>query len=71
MVTPASSSPPRLLFKHAGGALPPRPPTVLGCALSGWKQFLQEPGFHTCSAKSLQADIFVLLDWVGSEAAVG
>lgn len=59
-VKPASSSPPALLFKQAADTLPSAGPTDL-CALSGWKQFLQEPGFHTCSAKSPHADIFGLL----------
>lgn len=58
-VNPASSSPAALLFKQAD-TLPSGLPTDL-CALSGWKQFLQEPGFHTCSAKSPHADIFGLL----------
>lgn len=69
-VTPVSSSTTRLFFERAVGTLPPRPPAVFWCALKGWKQFLQEPGFHTCSAKSLHADIFVLLNYVWSEVAV-
>lgn len=68
-VTPASSSPPGQLFRQEAGALPSRTPTVL-CALSGWKQFLQEPGFHTCSAKSPHADIFGSLERIWSEVAV-
>lgn len=67
-VTPASSSPPELVFRQTAGKLPPRPATDL-CALSGWKQFLHEPGFHTCSAKSLHADIFGLLQRDRSEVA--
>lgn len=46
-VTPSSSSPIRLV----------RTVPVCPWALRGWKQFLQEPGFHTCSANSPHADI--------------
>lgn len=43
----SSSSSPHKLFL----------PLVLAWALRGWKQFLQDPGFHTCSANSLHTDI--------------
>lgn len=51
-VTPSSSSPIRLVRTQALPAVP-----VCPWALRGWKQFLQEPGFHTCSANSPHADI--------------
>ena len=38
-------------------------PPVAGWALRGWKQFLHEPGFHTCSANSPHADN-LLWDWL-------
>lgn len=51
-VTPSSSSPIRLVRTQALPAVP-----VCPWALRGWKQFLQEPGFHTCSANSPHTDI--------------
>lgn len=60
----AHSSSPLWLFRRREG------PLLVLCALSGWKQFLQEPGFHTCSAKSLQTDIFDALGRVWSEEAL-
>lgn len=53
-VTPSSSSPIRLVRMQALPAVP-----VCPWALRGWKQFLQEPGFHTCSANSPHADILM------------